>query len=51
VAKGTEIIETALGKLMDTIWDKLNNDQCLLLLVSEKIGQGWNIEDVFVRVQ
>jgi hypothetical protein len=51
VAKDAEITETALGKLMHTIWDRLNNDKHLLLLVSKKTGQGWNIKDVFVRVQ
>jgi hypothetical protein len=36
---------------MHTISDRLNDDKRLLLLVSQKIGQRWNIKDVFVRVQ
>jgi hypothetical protein len=50
-AKGMEIIETALGKLMHKIWYRLNDDERLLLLVSKKKGQGWNIKDVCVRVE
>ncbi len=40
VAKGAEITKTALGKLMHTIWDRLNDDKRLLLLVSKENRSG-----------